>query len=155
MARNGGTGVTKEQIKEYRAYMPPIEGRHDTEDCRDLILKYNYRLQRTLDALENEITRADELEKILKDDDAKILVQVSVNEVIKEQAEKIAALERAIKYPNLRHWGAQNTPCGACFNYSAERGHDKSVCGEYCGTDERKNWQFDEARFTAQGGEDE
>ena len=50
--------LTAEQIKEYRAYMPPIEGRHDTDDCRALILKYNYRLNRALDALEVETDRA-------------------------------------------------------------------------------------------------
>ena len=50
--------LTAEQIKEYRTYMPPIEGRHDTDDCRSLILKYNYRLNRALDALEAETARA-------------------------------------------------------------------------------------------------
>lgn len=64
---------------------------------------------------------------------------------------RVEALERAIKYPKLGHWGSQNTPCGRCANYNPELGYDKDTCGSACGT-ERRNWVFDEARFAGGSG---
>jgi len=122
--------MTLEQRNEYRTYMPPIEGRHDTEECRGLILKYNYRLNHALDALEAETARAE-----------------SYAAALMGAKKKIAALERVI-----------TKECDACLYYNPQVAQARTVDNESClMVSDRKicNWKFDEARFSPKGSNED
>jgi hypothetical protein len=84
-------------------------------------------------------SRAEELEAVLKDDDAKLLIEIPDNEVIEMQANKIKALERALRI---------NAPCLSCIYHI----HGCELCHIFADEPCALYWQFDEVRFT-EGGE--
>jgi len=153
------TREEREAIREkYRQY---LERNYDVEyhaEHKDYISD----IGNLLDALAAETERVDEYEAVLNsfhndcgDIDAdKVLVYVPSNEIIKTQAQELSdiksdrdkwkvraeALERAIKDNDINSLDAPYTvACMTCAKYDCDYSW-------HCG-DERKNWQFDEARF--------
>jgi len=110
-----------------------------------------------LDALGAAEKRADNLEKMLSNipydvDEDKVLVYIPESEIIDEQAEKIKALERAIKTVEL-DYDDFSPACHTCINiatrYDDDGCHMTGSCFNY------ENWQFDQDRFTEKESFDE